>query len=78
MTINGFKIRHRVLCPKYKSNKIKGVVLNRVFILGFFCPKLHQGFPYTQILVEQLPLGACFSSTLVVLGSSWDRFVGNL
>lgn len=36
MTINGFKIRHRVLCPKYKSNKIKGVVLNRVFILGFF------------------------------------------
>ena len=40
MTINGFKIRQRVLyfvlCPKHKSNKITSVVLNRVFILGFF------------------------------------------
>lgn len=78
MTINGFKIRHRVLCPKYKSNKIKGVVLNRVFILGFFVLNCIRVSPYTQILVEQLPLGACFSSTLVVLGSSWDRFVDNL
>lgn len=78
MTINGFKIRHRVLCPKYKSNKIKRVVLNRVFILRFFVLNCIRVSPYTQILVEQLPLGACFSSTLVVLGSSWDRFVDNL
>ena len=33
-----------VLCPK-QGNKIEGVVLNRVCILGFFfCPKRGQGF----------------------------------
>ena len=32
---------HFVLCPK-QGNKIEGVVLNRVRILGFFCPKKSQ------------------------------------
>ena len=32
-----------VLCPK-QGNKIEGVVLNRVCILGIFCPKRGQGF----------------------------------
>ena len=27
-----------IACPK-QGNKIEGVVLNRVCILGFFCPK---------------------------------------
>ena len=34
---------HFVLCPK-QGNKIEGVELNRVRILGFFCPKKSQGF----------------------------------
>ena len=34
---------HFVLYPK-QGNKIEGVVLNRVHILGFFCPKKSQGF----------------------------------
>ena len=34
---------HFVLCPK-QYHKIEDVVLNRVCILGFFCPKQGQGF----------------------------------
>ena len=46
-----------VLCPKQGIN-IEDVVLNRVCILGFFCPKHGQGFKpsqrlyYIPILVE--------------------------
>ena len=44
-----------IACPK-QGNKIEVVVLNRVCILGFFCPKQGQGYPqwltYTQIWVE--------------------------
>ena len=32
-----------IACPK-RCNKIEVVVLNRVCILGFFCPKEGQGF----------------------------------
>ena len=32
---------HFLLCAK-QGNKIEGVVLNRVCILGFFCPKQGQ------------------------------------
>ena len=41
---------HFVLCPK-QGNKIEGVALNRVCILGFFfCPKQAQGSkPYPNI-----------------------------
>ena len=35
--------------------KIEGVVLNRVCILGIFCPKQGQRLTYTQILVEYSP-----------------------
>ena len=50
---------HFVLCPK-QGNKIEGVVLNRVRILGFFCPKKSQGLnphwlTYTQTLVDYPP-----------------------
>ena len=34
---------HFVHCPQ-QGNKIEGVVLNRVCILGIFCPKQGQGF----------------------------------
>ena len=34
---------HFVFCPK-QGNKIEGVVLNGVRILGIFCPKKGQGF----------------------------------
>ena len=34
---------HFALCPK-QGNKIEGVVLNRVCILNFFCPRACQGF----------------------------------
>ena len=34
---------HFLLCHK-QSNKIEGVVLNRVCILRLFCPKQGQGF----------------------------------
>ena len=34
---------HFVICLK-QGNKIEGVVLNRVAILGFFDPNLGQGF----------------------------------
>ena len=30
-------------CPK-QGNKIEGIAVNRVFILGMFCPKQGQGF----------------------------------
>ena len=33
---------HFVLCPK-QGNKIEGVVLNSVCILGIFCPTCKQG-----------------------------------
>ena len=36
-------VRIYVFCPKY-GNKIEGVVLNRVRILGIFWPKQGQGF----------------------------------
>ena len=36
-------IMHFVLCSK-QGNKIEGVVLNRVYVLGIFCPKRDQGF----------------------------------
>ena len=41
---------HFVLCPK-QGNKIEGVALNRICILGFFfCPKQAQGSkPYPNI-----------------------------
>ena len=49
-----------MLGPK-QGTKIEGVVLNRVRILGIFCPKQGQGFKssaahrtYTQILVKLL------------------------
>ena len=77
MTINGFKIRQRVLCPKYKSNKIKGVVLTRVFILGFFVLNCIRVSPIPKYWSSNSPR-VCFSSSLVVLSSSWDRFVDNL
>ena len=38
-----------VLCSK-QGIKIEGVVLNRVYILGFFCPKHGQGFKPSQRL----------------------------
>ena len=41
-------------CPK-QCTKIEGVVLNRVCILGIFCPKQGQRLTYTQILVEYSP-----------------------
>ena len=34
---------HFVHCPQ-QGNKIEGVVLNRVCILGILCPKQGQGF----------------------------------
>ena len=34
---------HFVLCSK-QGNTIEGVVLNRVCVLGIFCPKRDQGF----------------------------------
>ena len=34
---------HFVICPKW-GNEIEGIVLNRVCILGTFCPKQGQGF----------------------------------
>lgn len=46
-----------VICPK-RGNEIEGIVLNRVCILGTFCPKQGQGFKLsaahldTQVLVE--------------------------
>ena len=49
-----------LLCPK-QGNKIEGVFLNRVCILGYFGPKQGQGFKpsasqtYTQILVKYPP-----------------------
>ena len=49
-----------LLCPK-QGNKIEGVVLNRVCILGFFLSKTGSGFQvpsgsctYTQVLIENL------------------------
>jgi len=36
--INAFKTRRRIFCPK-QGHKIEVVVLNRVYILGFFCPE---------------------------------------
>ena len=41
-------------CPK-QCTTIEGVVLNRVCILGIFCPKQGQRLTYTQILVEYSP-----------------------
>ena len=38
---------HFILCPK-QGNKIEDVVLNRVCILSFFCPKQGQGFKSSQ------------------------------
>ena len=35
--------KHGIACPK-QGNKIELVVLNRLCILGFFCPKQGQGF----------------------------------
>ena len=43
LPINGFKTRQRVFCPK-QGHKIEVVALNRVCILGFFCPEQGQGF----------------------------------
>ena len=46
-----------VICPKWE-NEIEGIVLNRVCILGTFCPKQGQGFKLSaahldiQVLVE--------------------------
>ena len=46
-----------VICPKW-GNEIEGIVLNRVCILGTFCPKQGQGFKLSaahldiQVLVE--------------------------
>ena len=46
-----------VICPKWE-NEIEGIVLNRVWILGAFCPKQGQGFKLSaahlniQVLVE--------------------------
>ena len=34
---------HFVICPK-QGNEIEGIVLNRVCILGMFCPVQGQGF----------------------------------
>ena len=42
LPINGFKTRQRVFCPK-QGHKIEVVALNRVCILGFFCPEQGQG-----------------------------------
>ena len=39
-------VRIYVFCPKY-GNKIEGVVLNRVRILGIFWPKQGQNSPPT-------------------------------
>lgn len=38
-----------VICPK-QGNEIEGIVLNRVCILGTFCPKQGQGFSNCQWL----------------------------
>ena len=48
------------LCPKQGSNKIEGVVLNRVCILGFFVLNMvrllnPQRLTYTQLLIEYPP-----------------------
>ena len=37
-----------VLCPK-QGNKTEGGVLNRVGILGFFCPKQGQGLSMAHL-----------------------------
>ena len=36
------------------------------------------GFPLYPNIGQAIPPGAYFSSSLVVLSSSWDRFVDNL
>ena len=41
---NGLETRRRVTCPFSQGNIIEGVLLNRVCILRFFCPKQGQGF----------------------------------
>ena len=40
---------HFVFCPK-QGNKIEGVVLNGVRILGIFCPKKGQGLENSKFV----------------------------
>jgi len=42
---------HFALCPK-QGNKIEGVVLKRVCILGIFCPQQGQAFKPAHLYVE--------------------------
>ena len=67
LPINGLKqdCVHFVLCPK-QANKIEGVVVNRVCILGSFVlnrdsvKPSYQRLTYTLILVDYPPTGLLF------------------
>ena len=71
-----------IACPK-QGNKTELVVLNRVCILGFFCPKQvrvsnPQRLTYTQIWVEYPPgegmwIGTLKDSEMKPLGIKWPQ-----
>ena len=62
---------HFLLCPK-QGNKIEGVVLDRVCILGFFCPKQCKGGfkPLAANLypnISQVPPGTVTSTICITM-----------